>query len=73
MALAIASQNPVKKPKTPEEIPAEIRFKFGRLKNLEKSIRKLAMDRLPEAVIIAISREETARVKGELGLQEGGN
>ena len=49
----------------PEEIPADIRFKYRRLRNLERSIRRLAMDGLPEAVIIAISREEIARVKGE--------
>jgi len=73
MAITVASKNPVKNPKTLEDIPAEVRFKFSRLRNLERSIRKLAMDRVPEAVIIAISREETARVKGELGLQEGGN
>ena len=68
MAITVASKNPVKNPKTPGEIPAEIRFKFRRLSSLEKSIRKLAMDRVPEAVITAISREEIARVKQELGL-----
>ena len=73
MAIIVASKMPVKNPQNPEEIPADIRFKYRRLTNLERSIRRLAMDGLPEAVIIAISREETARVKGELDLQGGGN
>ena len=68
MAITVASKNPVKKPKTPEEIPAEIRFMFRRLKNLERLIRQLAMDGLPEAIIIAMSRAEIAQVKQELDL-----
>ncbi|MFQ6116077.1 MAG: hypothetical protein ACE5NG_18610, partial [bacterium] len=73
MAVKVASKNPVKNPKTFGEVPAEIIFKFRRISSLEKSIRKLAMDRVPEAVIIEIARAEIARVKEELGLQEGGN
>ena len=72
MAITLASQSPVQKPKTREDIPAEVKVKFRRLKSVEKSIRKLAGDGVPEAVIIGIAREDLARVKAELDLQEGG-
>ena len=68
MAIKVVSKNPVKNPKTPEEIPAEVAFKGKRLTSLEQSIRKLASDGLPETAIIPIARAEIARVKQELGL-----
>lgn len=71
-AITLAAQSPVQKPKTREDIPAEVKFKFKRLKSVEKSVRKLVGDGVPEAVIIGIAHEELARVKTELQLQEGG-
>lgn len=71
MAITVRSRNPVKNPKTFADIPAEVKFQFRRLRSLEKLVRKLARDGIPEAVIIGIAREEIARVKEELDLQEG--
>jgi hypothetical protein len=68
MAITVASKSPVKHPKAFGEVPAEVVFKFRRISSLEKSIRKLAADRTPEAVITVIARAEIARVKQELGL-----
>ena len=68
MAITVDSMNPVKNPKAPEDIPAEIRFQYERLRSLEKLVRKLAWDGRSEAAIIKIARKELARVKEELDL-----
>ena len=68
MAVKVVSENPVLNPKTPAEVVEEVKMKYRRLIRLEESIRKLATDDLPEEVIIAISRAESARVKQELEL-----
>ncbi len=70
MAITVRSRNPVKNPKTLEDIPTEVKFQFRRLRSLEKSVRRLARDGMPEAVIIGIAREELARIKAELDLLE---
>lgn len=68
MALTVSSQNPVRNPKTPEEVPKEIKIKFTRLVTLEESIRKMASDGLLEEAIIEKFRVDMAKVKQELGL-----
>ena len=68
MAITVDSRNPVQNPKAPEDIPAEIRFQYERLRSLEKTVRKLARDGRSEAFIIRNARKEFARVKEELDL-----
>lgn len=68
MAITVRSRNPVKNPKTLEDIPAEVKFQFRRLKSLEKWVRQAARDGMPEAVVNGIAREELARIKAELDL-----
>ncbi|MCZ6676219.1 MAG: hypothetical protein O7E52_03105 [Candidatus Poribacteria bacterium] len=67
-AITLASKSPVQNPKTPDDVPAEVKFKFRRLSSIEKSVRQAAWDGLSEARIIRIARAELARVKEELGL-----
>ena len=71
MAITVRSRNPVKNPKAPGDIPAEIRFQYERLRSLEKLVRKLARDGRSEAAIIKNARKELGQVKGELDLEEG--
>ena len=70
MAITVNARNPAKNPKSPEDIPAEIRLQYERLRNLEKLVRKLAREGRSEASIIKTARKELARVKKELSLEE---
>ena len=71
MAIAVDGRNPAKNPKSPEDIPVEIKLQYERLRSLEKLIRKLAWDGRSEASIIRTARKELVRVKKELDLEEG--
>lgn len=71
MAIAVDARNPAKNPKSPEDIPAEIKLQYERLRSLEKLIRKLAWDGRSEASIIRTARKELARAKTELNFEEG--
>ena len=73
MAIIVDARNPVQNPKAPEDIPVEIKFQYGRLKSVERLVRKLAGDGRSEAAIIKIARKELAQVKKELDLEGGGN
>ena len=71
MAIVVDARNPAKNPKSPEDIPAEIKLQYERLSSLEKLIRKLAWDGRSEASIIRTARKELARAKKELNFEEG--
>lgn len=71
IAITINARNPVKSPKDPEDIPAEIRLQYERLRSLEKLVRKLARDGRSEASIIKTARKGLNQVKEELDLEEG--
>ena len=73
MAITVNARNPAKNPKSPEDIPVEIRFQYERLRSLEKLVRKLAWDGRSEATIIKTARKELARVKKELDIEERGD
>ena len=73
MAITVNARNPAKNPKSPEDIPVEIRFQYERLRSLEKLVRKLAWDGRSEATIIKTARKELVRVKKELDIEGGGN
>ena len=73
MAITINARNPAKNPKSREDIPAEIKFQYERLRSLEKLIRELAWDGRSEASIIKTARKELVRVKKELSLEAGDN
>ena len=70
MAITVHARNPAKNPKSPEDIPAEIKFQYKRLKGLEKLVRKLARDGRSEASIIKTARKELGQVKEELDLKK---
>ena len=71
MAIAVDARNPAKNPKSSEDIPAEIRLQYERLRSLEKLVRKLARDGRSEASIIKTARKGLNQVKEELDLEEG--
>ena len=71
MAITVRSRNPVQNPKSPEDIPEEIRFQYERLRSLEKLVRELARDGRSEASIIKTARKELGQVKKELDLEKG--
>ena len=70
MAITVRARNPVQNPKSPEDIPTEIKLQYERLRSLEKLVRKLARDGRSEATIIKSARKELARVKKELNLEK---
>ena len=70
MAITVAARNSVQNPQAPGDIPVEIKFQYERLRNLEKLVRKFARDGRSESAIIKSAREELARVKEELELEE---
>ena len=71
MAITVNARNPVQNPKTPEDLPTEIKFQYERLRSLEKSVRKLAWDGRSEASIINTARKKLDQVKEELDLEDG--
>ncbi|RKU13907.1 hypothetical protein C6502_01805 [Candidatus Poribacteria bacterium] len=71
IAIIVNARNPVKNPKDPGDIPAEIRLQYERLRSLEKSVRKLARDGRSEASIIKTARKELDQFKEELDLEKG--
>lgn len=71
VAITVRSRNPVQNPKSPEDIPTEIKLQYERLRSLEKLVRKLARDGRSEAAIIKKARKELGQVKEELDLKEG--
>lgn len=70
MAITVNARNPVKNPKDPGDIPAEIRLQYERLRSLEKLVRELARDGRSEAFIIKTARKELDQVKEELDIEE---
>ena len=71
MAITVNARNPAKNPKSPEDIPAEVKFQYERLRSLEKLVRKLAWEGRSEASIIKTARKELGQVKKELDLEKG--